>query len=532
MLIHWSYILVAEQVGQRLPRAPSPLASNPLFHLFQLIIHAGHDLFYRFLLTRSLLLRKMYSRRRLKLRSRTGCSRCRTRHQKCDERRPSCGRCLDAGCLCVYSDKASGQTFNRHCSSTQTTSLINLPGTSSDVPAFVDSSHHKLLVYLIEEASSAISCHENIRYDTCRALLSVGSNYPCFLYSGLVFATLHKASFTHCPEAMKALTIQTLELRAKALSMLQSELQQDINTDLNVIIATALMLATCELRYSPRHSTWRNHFEVTRTLMEQKRLQSTTQMCDTTLSRFIDRRFNTIQFLVSLPTTWSPRPRPSLPTNHLGTLPTLETTGVIDGTMACCRELLEVFRWIGRIEDIKYWTKNAKHPTMSVPNSYCKGVARQLVSIVLEMKERDLARPPLLDSELGESPTRAATEEYRTLNTIAQHIALICLYRYNLGLADGHVDVVESVSSIIELSSALTKRVGLHPSICLTTALFTAGCVAGKEHQEQIVSLLEVQYEVTKSRNTKMGLMVLNKLWSLGSSVGSANAVSSKESGE
>lgn len=475
----------------------------------------------------------MYSRRRLKLRSRTGCSRCRSRHQKCDEQRPSCGRCVDAGSSCVYSDKTSGQTFNRHnYPSTQATSLISLSSTSADVPTFVDSSHYNLLVYLVEEASSAISCHENIRYDTCRALLTVGSSYPCFLYSGLVFATLHKASFTHCPEAIKALAIQTLELRAKALSMLQSELQQQISTDRNVIIATALMLATCELRYSPRNSTWRSHFEVTRRLIEQNRLQSTTQFCDATLSRFIDRRFNTIQFLVSLPTTWSPRPRPLLPTNHLGSLPTLETLGVIDGTMACCRELLEVFRWIGRIEDLKYWSKRAKSPAMSVPDSYCHGVAKKLVSIVLEMKERDLTRPPLLDSDLGEIPTKAATEEYRTLNTIAQHVALICLYRYNLGLDDGHMDVVKSVTSIIDLSNALTKRVGLHPSICLTTALFTAGCVARKEHQDQIVSLLEVQYEVTKSRNTKVGLAVLNKLWSSGSVAESANTPWSKESGE
>lgn len=40
--------------------------------------------------------------RRLQLRSRSGCSRCRERRRKCDERRPICGECLRLGFKCHW----------------------------------------------------------------------------------------------------------------------------------------------------------------------------------------------------------------------------------------------------------------------------------------------------------------------------------------------------------------------------------------------------------------------------------------------
>ncbi|OAQ58317.1 C6 finger domain-containing protein [Pochonia chlamydosporia 170] len=456
----------------------------------------------------------MRPRRRLKLRSRTGCSRCRARHQKCDEHRPSCTRCVEAGCDCVYSEGFAGLKLRAaHLASKRPTISAGVHGTTNDLPPFLDPSHYTLLIYLVEEATSAISCHESIRYDTSSALLCAGSNYPCFLYSGLVFAALHKVSFLRCPEAIQRVTMQILELRAKALSMLQIELQSQNKSDEEVVMATALMLATCELRYSPRHHTWRNHFEVTRRLIEQRQSSRKSQHGDTTLSRFIDRRFNTIQFLVSLPATWAPRTSPMTFGDCCELIPSLQTVGEIDGTMAFCRELLDVFRLVGKIEDIKYWSRNAGDPPALMVLEYWKDIAWQLVSIVLQMMERDIAQPPLLAADLGGTPSAQDVEEYRALNTIAQHVALICLYHHNIGLEHCHPNVTNSVSSIVQIAAALTQRVGLHPSICLTTALFTAGCVAGEEHQGAIAELLDVQYRVTKSQNTQVGLKLLKKLW-------------------
>ncbi|KAH8686286.1 hypothetical protein BGZ61DRAFT_589509 [Ilyonectria robusta] len=40
-------------------------------------------------------------------RTRTGCERCRARRRKCDESKPRCGRCLDAGVVCQYLTRLS-----------------------------------------------------------------------------------------------------------------------------------------------------------------------------------------------------------------------------------------------------------------------------------------------------------------------------------------------------------------------------------------------------------------------------------------
>src|SRR5690349_760342 len=48
-------------------------------------------------------------------RSRGGCVRCRRRRQKCDQSKPSCGRCVEAGSLCKYEVNLSwgGRSFRK-----------------------------------------------------------------------------------------------------------------------------------------------------------------------------------------------------------------------------------------------------------------------------------------------------------------------------------------------------------------------------------------------------------------------------------
>ena len=52
---------------------------------------------------------------RAQKRSWSGCSRCKKRRQKCDEARPTCGRCSTANVECVYEVKLrwGGRSFNQ-----------------------------------------------------------------------------------------------------------------------------------------------------------------------------------------------------------------------------------------------------------------------------------------------------------------------------------------------------------------------------------------------------------------------------------
>lgn len=434
--------------------------------------------------------------------------------------RPACTRCSESGSECTYEKQVSESALkDREVADETLTPSPNKPCLAQKrlsgigLISLLDASQRSLLAYFIEDASFAISCHDSIQFDTCRALISAGSAFPCVLYSTLVFAAMHRASSSTELKTAKEMDVQVLDLRAAALSMLQSELRREKGeANCDVIKATALMLATCDLRYSPESGTWRQHFEYTRTMTEDNRLKTGCAAGETALSRFIRRRFTMLEFLVSLPTSWSRQRRKyrACPDS----LPIVESVGVIDGTMACCIDLLDVYTWIGALEDLKHWPSDETPASGSPPKHCVPETATTLIQTVHQMMDRDANTPPVLSTDLGEKFTDSQLEAYRICNTIAQHVALICLYCYNLERERTSAEVVESVSTVIQLASSMPKHVGSHPYICLTTALFVAGSEALGADREAVRDLLDTQYQVTNSRNTRRALQMLDKVWS------------------
>lgn len=455
---------------------------------------------------------KMNNSRRLKLRSRTGCDRCRTRHQKCDELQPQCSRCFEADVSCAY-----GKHELRRHHMPYSSAFFLLPPPSSRVfrlfPS-LSSSHSLFLSYYVHEASAAISCNEGIQHDTCNAVISVGSTFPSLLYASLLFSAMHKSSRMHDATRStmgQSIQIPVLQLRSAALSSLRSQVCQAFTPNKEAIVATILMLATCELRYDPETSVWRQHFEYARYLLSQFPAQY--RPGDEALWRFIQRRIAVIEFLLSLPTSWPRLPRmyfPTYPTN----LPCLQTVGIIDGTMACSMELLDVFRWIGALEEMKHQLPGMPQLKPQNYTDYSQQVSAKLVSFVQQMMARDSRTPPMMSDELQGPPTDTHLEDYRVCNNIAQHVSLICLYRYGLGWDRKDPSVANSVRSIIELASSITMHAGSHPSICLSTALFIAGQEAEHECEDDIRKLLKIQYLTTKSQNTQKALDILHRTWS------------------
>lgn len=448
----------------------------------------------------------MPNERRLKLRSRTGCSRCRARRQKCDERRPCCTRCSEASSACTYRDETESSTT---CQSVQ----VQIKPSKSlyagyrDLLPFYNASHAPFMEYFLGEASPAISCHKSIQKDTCQAVVSVGSVYPSLLYASLLFGAMHKSSQIQANTDCKELGIQILELRAVALFLLQSQLHDMKHSSNAAIIATALMLATCELRYDPEATAWRSHFECAKLLLAQAKLHGQDKTGDAKLWRFIHRRFDTLQFLVSLPPAWPTRCLSQTHSDIPGELPSVHTIGVIDSGLACCQDLLEVFRWIGALESIQNLQQDAGI-------SQCfDSVASQLVNIVRRMMVRDEQNPPIISDDLDEVCDSEQLSAYRISNTIAQHVAIIYLHRCGLDWNDKDDVISNSVRSIIELASSIPQQNGLHPSICLTTALFVAGCEAQEGEQVHIKALLQIQREVTRNRNAQRTIEKLEALW-------------------
>ncbi|XWX01756.1 hypothetical protein V2A60_009785 [Cordyceps javanica] len=459
----------------------------------------------------------MQAQRRLKLRSRTGCSRCRSRHQKCDEQRPRCGRCRGSDSACVYRTE---RTPPPRCqfSQVQFSPARNVSSGYSAFMSLIDPSHGIFLDYFVGDASSAICCHETIQQETCKAIVSAGSVFPSLLYASLLFGALHKASKIHPDMNRKELEIHILELRASTLSLLQAELHGHGHghSSSAAVIATTLMLATCELHFDPDARFWRSHFECASLLLADARRRGHDKVANTGLWRLIHRLFSLMDFLVSLPAPWPSKYTPVVSESHPEELPSVETVGVIDGHLACCQDLLGVFKWIRTLQEMRQFSQEYETLDLELASAhYITARASELVRIVRLMMARDETTPAILSEELAGHCDDDQIQAYRIANSVAHHVALIYLYRYGLEL-DREADTVRcSVASIVRLSEAMPKREGLHPSIVLTTALFVAGCEAVDKARDDIRSLLQVQYELTRNQSAHRTLQKLEALWEL-----------------
>lgn len=360
-------------------------------------------------------------------------------------------------------------------------------------------------------------CHETIRQDTCTAVVTVGSVFPGLLYSGLLFGALHKASKTSPHGKCRQLDIHIMELRAAALSLLQAALHEHDRASSAAVIATTLMLATCELQFEPDAKFWRTHFECASHLLADARQKGIpAKTASTGLWRLIDRQFAVMEFLLSLPAPWPSTPTRIGPESCPQNLPSVDCVGVIDANLACTHDLLEVFKWIKALQDMREFSQNYDVPGFKqVSAHYVRHKASELVRIVHLMIARNNENPAILSEELAGNCDEAQTQDYRMANTVAHHIALLCLFRYGLEISRGEIVVRDSVASIVQLADAMPKRDGVHPSIVLTTALFVAGCEASETVQHEIRSLLQAQYEITRNQSAQRTLGKLERLWRL-----------------
>lgn len=426
------------------------------------------------------------------LRSRTGCSRCKSRRQKCDEKQPNCTRCAEADITCQYTEPGPDKRREPRPKTVSQRKTPSIPAQLCLVSPFKHASHNTHLEYFLHQASSAIACHDAIRQDTCRMVVATAGSFPCMLYSALLFSAMHRASSAAGP--VEACTVSLLELNAAALEALRTELDKNNDSkNQQAIAATSLMLATAELRYNAEGHGWLAHFNFAR----RWAASSASKTKDDAIARFIGRRLAIMQFLVALPTPWSSALQTSSADIPL-TWPEMRAVGVIDGTMACTEEALEVFTWIGQMQHLERKT------------------CLDLAVLIKQLMKRDAQKSPVLSSDVGSNYTAHELSQYRTCNTIAHSMALICVYRHGLGLGRGALAVSESVDDIIRLANSMSQTVGSHPYVCLTTALFVAGCAAEPDRRADITSLLRTHYEVTKSQSTLRTMRMLDGLWENG----------------
>ena len=228
-------------------------------------------------------------------RSHHGCVRCKKRRQKCNEDKPSCSRCFQAGAVCEYAvvlkwdgrvprpvsklrrekshdnDNGVGQSAldeygaGQACEPemSETSSIHSLESLQ------LLSRKDKVLLDHFVRKASLIAPHAHIRDQICHGILPKAFQIPSLMYSILALSSLHRTSLlndapkTFVPEA------PTTNYIALSLRHLHQELQATMNAEArNALLQTIRMLCLCEIYSGKADKSWRVHVEGAKTIIE------------------------------------------------------------------------------------------------------------------------------------------------------------------------------------------------------------------------------------------------------------------------
>ncbi|KAE9370410.1 hypothetical protein N431DRAFT_343068 [Stipitochalara longipes BDJ] len=452
-------------------------------------------------------------------RSHAGCSRCKRRRQKCDEKKPRCGRCSEAAVECEYSVKLrwGGRTFDRSrfgdCLKgsvrktadspdgfvyAASTAALSVP---QELPVFptLSTIETGLLYHYTEEASRITCCGSHVQKELCQLVVPMAVESPALMKATLAWAAMHSVEFRGQISGVSDPMQFIATLKAKSIEYLRRELQKPDMVHGDALLATVRTLCQCEIHSgSNQSSAWRVHIKGAKALM------------------------NAIE--------WSRRGKGSQPRllsrwyaamDSLATLASCGTTAMIEKEDKAQELLGDLGHATAYLDDYNGYSTDLSCVIGEIGSavaavrqgSSSSEQAERLESAILTIMERDNNSAPVFYPEVVERLTPQAIQEYSLCNQAYQHTALIYVRWQLRGLPRDAPEIQDSVRRIIECVSSITPSYGLSPAIVLTTPLFTAGCEALGEDRETIRRLLSQLYQLLKIRNIKLALEVLEAFW-------------------
>ena len=429
-------------------------------------------------------------------RSYHGCARCKRRRQKCDERKPSCGRCYNANETCEYKitlkwngrvprkAKPSCQEERGICvlglqnsNGTNTSSensncmprkgfALNLP---TSIPPFnlerptptLNATSRLLLHHFITEASK-ISSSAYIRDQICQTILPMTHQSDSLLYATMAFAALHR--YTLLNELPAQFMPEDLVANLVALSM--RCLRRDLETPgypVQPLLHTIRTLCHCEIFSGRANSSWRVHVNGAGAMFSE--IASRRHLDESEYSFWLwSRWFWSIQALSA--------------TTDAGKLPGLASSEsfmedgdhryFFDTYTGYSSDLNIVLMEIGLLmhrDDVE--TRSQKHVDIAEEKAQCLEIS--IKHMIHRDTEFGLVLPGhiLLDANM--------TLQFQASNKAYQYSSLIHLYRRVRGLPSNSPEVQICVRAILDAVSAITPVMTLSPWILLTTPIFTAG---------------------------------------------------------
>ncbi|KAL4922996.1 Zn(II)2Cys6 transcription factor [Aspergillus undulatus] len=462
-----------------------------------------------------------------------GCKRCKSRRQKCDEERPTCGRCQSAGTQCRYAMQLQwgGRAFSRSrfgscmkkleyspgefiyttagsasSSPTEptppptTTATITLPK-SVDPFSSLTTNQKSLLHHFLSDASQITACHSGMQQEICRMLVPMALQTPSLLYATMALSAIHIQALHNQSENVKSAP-DIARLMVMSLEHFRKELQSPGTRGTDALLATARTLCLAEIHSGAiQPNSWRAHIEGAHALMLASR-EREGAFADSSegFRRYADRWYRSIVSLTAL--TGNGPPIGGVQTLSKAVPANADTPDYLDDYWGFTVSLSAVFRGIGAAA----W---------QTPPDQTADAAEvtALETSVHELIDEGARSPPTFYPGVVEGLSKEHILRFTLCNETFQHSALIQIERRLRRTPASSPAVQRSVKKIIECSELIGPSPGLSPWTMLTTPLFIAGCEAQGEDRVRVRELLSKLHDTIRVPNVLQSLKFLEEYW-------------------
>ncbi|PYH92192.1 hypothetical protein BO71DRAFT_421007 [Aspergillus ellipticus CBS 707.79] len=503
-------------------------------------------------------------------RSFNGCKRCKARRQKCDEQRPSCGRCMTAGTPCryamqlqwggrafsrsrfgacvgtggmqkleyspgefIYTTNASGERTALTAPLTTITTTTTTPSSTAlirpiDPYTSLTTDQKSLFHHFLNDASQITACHSGMQRDICKMIVPMALQTPSLLYATMALSAIHLQALHNQSENVKSAP-EIARFMALSLEHFRQELQNPASKGSDALLATARTLCLAEIHSGAIHpNSWRAHIEGARALMEASdNCGALSPKSPEGFRRYLDRWYRSIVSLTAL--TGNGPPIGEVSDQLVGAAGSAGSGGeggqpaspdYLDDYWGFTVNLSAIFRRIGAVawREQQAGEKEAGNSSSSGSpvqgNEVCvQSEAAALESSLQQLMEQDVVSHPAFYPGVVEGLSTECMRQLMLCNEAFQLSALIQIHRRLRKTPTSSPVVQEAVKRILECTAQIGPSPGLSPWVMLTTPLFIAGCEARGQDREHVRQLLSSLHDTIRVPNVLQSLKFLEQYW-------------------
>lgn len=433
-------------------------------------------------------------------RSHYGCTRCKKRRQKCDEKKPVCTRCQQAAAACSYfvtlkwngrvprvkgkpharkpaqdSDNAGNESVDSPASEQlevqsaleQVSKIPEVHQNRELEPLSGFSSTERLLLHHFVTKASMIASHAHLREQICSQIMPMILHIPSLLYATMALSGLHYSTLINglpqrfVPEALVSNLINA------SLRHLRVELETPDAEFKRNLLHTVRTLCVCEIYSGKADSSWRIHVDGARAIVHSA--DPNNSLSDSKQHWVASRWYRSIEALSALTdtktATYEAMQDPVFVIDD-GEYYFDIYTGYSSDLNSALEEIGELARRRRRID---MQNSDGRAQMMAQLQLAACQLDLKIQAMIQRDEQNGLKIPPDISIQGNE------LRQFSACNTAYQHSALICIYRKVQTLSSISEKVQACVTKILDTVSQIMPMQDLSPWALLTTPIFIAG---------------------------------------------------------